>query len=137
MTGIMAPVLKFSSELRNLSLAEQLVDKISTKHKISHDLYGNILISLTEAVNNAIVHGNRLDNSKMVEIIYSCNKKTLVLCVKDEGNGFNFNVLPDPTSPENIEKLDGRGIYLIKNLADNVEFSQNGTQIEMKFNLNS
>jgi len=127
--------VKFTSELKNISLAEQLVDLISTKHKISNDLYGNILISLTEAVNNAVVHGNKLDASKQVEISYKCDKHNLVLNVKDEGLGFNYNVLPDPTSSENIEKLNGRGIFLIKNLADEVKFLNNGTQIEMKFKL--
>jgi serine/threonine-protein kinase RsbW len=131
----MSQIIKFSSELRNLTLVERLVDKISEKYKINPDLYGNILISITEACNNAIVHGNRLNSEKSVEVKFEYENKLLIVNVSDEGEGFNFNNLPDPTNSENIEKLDGRGIFLIKNLADSVEFFNNGKQIKMTFNL--
>jgi len=125
--------ITFNSEISNLSLAENLVDLISYTNNISEELYGNILISITEAASNAIIHGNALDFNKKVEIVYFIENSILQIVVTDEGNGFDYNNLPDPTSSENLEKIDGRGIFLIKNLADSVSFNQKGNEITIKF----
>lgn len=131
----MSSTVRFSSDLNNLTLIENLVDKISEQYQINPDLYGNILISLTEACNNAIVHGNKLISDKFVDVSYYCRNNELILEIIDEGEGFDFKNLPDPTSPENIEKVDGRGIFLIKNLSDKIEFFNNGSKIKITFNL--
>lgn len=128
--------LKISSKLDNLPLIEGLVDDVCDKFKISEDHYGNILIALTEAVTNAILHGNKQDAQKQVEVNYIKNDSELCFVVVDQGTGFDPSLLPDPTAPENLEKPTGRGIFLIKNLADKVEFEDNGRIIKMYFNLN-
>jgi len=126
--------IKFSSELQNITLAEQVIDNLSTKFDVSAEVYGNILVSIVEAVNNAIKHGNKLDESKFVVLSYEVTDLYISFTIEDEGPGFDYTNIADPTTPENIEKPDGRGVFLIMNLADEVQFSNNGATISMKFN---
>ncbi|MFH1321042.1 MAG: ATP-binding protein [Bacteroidota bacterium] len=125
--------LNFSSVPENLALVEKLIDEICENYCVNEDYYGNILISITEAVNNAIQHGNKYDPNKSVDVVFESDSETLYFTVVDEGEGFDYNKLPDPTDPENIEKIEGRGIFLMKNLADGVEFSKNGSIVELNF----
>lgn len=127
--------LRLSSKMESLSLIEGLVDDLCDKLKIGEDHYGNILIALTEAVTNAIMHGNKQDAKKHVDVQYATKDSELCFTVKDEGPGFDPSTLPDPTAPENLEKPTGRGIFLIRNLADRVEFENNGTTLKMYFSL--
>ena len=94
-------MLRLSSDPRNVSRIENFVERVAQKYKIAPDLYGNILISLTEAVNNAIIHGNRKDEDKFVQVRHKRQKDCLSVRVSDEGQGFDYKQLPDPTSPEN------------------------------------
>jgi len=71
----------------------------------------------------------------MVDIKMELHNDTLRFIVHDEGLGFDFNHVPDPTQQENIEKVEGRGIYLIRHLADDVKYSDNGATLEIQFNL--
>jgi len=105
------------SDFGSLTKVEGLVDKICSDLDVNEDYYGNVLIAVTEAVNNAILHGN----------------KDFCFSVKDQGEGFDFNNLPDPTAPENIEKENGRGIYLMKSLAEAVEFDDHGRIVRVYF----
>ncbi len=127
--------IEISSELNNLGLVEQFIDQICDSKSLSEDVYGNVLIAVTEAVNNAIVHGNLLQNSKQVVVRYSESLNQICFTVIDQGLGFDFNNLPDPTSPENIEKENGRGIFLIKNLSDDLAFEVPGNVVSIYFNL--
>lgn len=123
----------FSSDLQNISIAEQVVDNISTQYNISSEVYGNILVSIIESVTNAIKHGNKLDTSKNVTFTYEVFSNEIVFFIEDEGNGFDYTSIADPTLPDNIEKPDGRGVFLINNLADKVEFLRNGAGIKLNF----
>ena len=125
--------LEINSEISNIAEVEKLIDNVCEDLKLSEDNYGNILIAVTEAVNNAIIHGNKNNPSKKVKISVDKITKEVVFSVFDEGGGFDFNSLPDPTSPENLEKPDGRGIFLMKNLADKVEFFENGSKVCVTF----
>ncbi len=133
----MKRTINFSSIPENLTLVEKLVDDICIDHNINADYYGNIMISITEAVNNAIQHGNKYDPSKSVEVGFNTDNDAEVLSftIEDEGDGFDFNSLPDPTEPKNVEKLNGRGIFLMKNLADEVDFSKEGRVVELNFKM--
>jgi len=128
--------LEIFSDISNISEVEKLIDTVCEDLKLSEDNYGNILIAVTEAVNNAIIHGNKNNSSKKVKIIVDKITKEVVFSVFDEGGGFDFNVLPDPTAPENLEKPNGRGIFLMKSLADKVEFFENGTKVCITFVVN-
>ncbi len=127
--------IKLASTIENLSIVENLVEDISTKNIIDEDMLGNVMVCVTEAVTNAIEHGNKNEITKNVYIDYKTIDNKLIFKVKDEGKGFDFENIPDPTLPENIEKEDGRGVFLIRNLADEVEFDKNGTEIIFKFDL--
>ena len=100
------------------------------------DIYGNIMIAVTEAVNNAIRHGNKGNSSKNVLISLSLEDGLIKFKIQDEGEGFNFHQLPDPTSAENISKPGGRGIFLMKHLSDEVDFTESGKVVELSFYVN-
>ena len=128
-------MIQIASHPNNISLVEGLVQNIASGKKLSDDLHGNILISLTEAVNNAIVHGNCCDKSKNVQICFSQRRNQLKFKISDEGRGFDPEKLPDPTSPENICNIGGRGVFLIRQLCDHIEFKDNGRTVEMHFKI--
>jgi serine/threonine-protein kinase RsbW len=121
----------------SIGKVEAFIEELQEKYEIPDDVFGNILISITEAANNAIIHGNRCDESKEVtiDVSHNENSKVLTFKVQDEGEGFDFNNLPDPTSPENLEKITGRGVFLMKQLADWVIFADGGSQVELQFRL--
>lgn len=125
--------LNFESKADNIVIAEKLVDDVCREFSVNEDYYGNILIAVTEAVNNAINHGNRQNPDKLVHVDFSHKNSGFCFTVKDEGDGFDFENLPDPTDPANLEKISGRGVFLMRHLADEVEFSEKGTKVEMVF----
>lgn len=127
--------IKFASKPENITIVEKFIDDLRAEINIGDDVYGNILISLTEAANNAMLHGNDGDESKTVEISYGLDDrgKNLSFIVKDQGPGFDYNNLPDPTAPENLERTSGRGVFLMMQLADMVVFSDKGATVEMQF----
>ena len=131
----MKKMLNIPSKIENLSIVEKAVDEISSKYNLSSELYGNILIATIEAANNAILHGNQLDENKNVDIVFKLENKFLKVTIKDQGKGFDYNNIPDPTAPENIEKINGRGIFLMERLADQIKFFDNGSRVELTFNL--
>ena len=127
--------LTFKSEIKNINLVEKLIDEISATYSISSDIYGKILLAVVEGVNNAIVHGNRLNKEKTVSIEYSIDSELVEFVISDEGKGFDFNHVPDPTTPENVEKSHGRGIFLMNHLADEIEFMDKGCRVKLVFKL--
>lgn len=127
--------VKIPSIKENVSVVESFIENVGEKIKIEESIYGNILVSVTEAVNNAIVHGNKEDKTKKVRLGLKKNKKSVRFVVEDEGVGFDYDNLPDPTSPKNLDKVKGRGIFLIKSLSDKTTFKNGGKMIEMLFKL--
>ena len=127
--------IKFPSEANNIRLVEKLVDEVCAEIGVNEEKYGNILIALTEAVNNAIHHGNLLNPKKLTTVQCKQINEKLTFLIKDEGVGFDYENLPDPTDPKNVEKPDGRGIYLMKHLSDEISFENNGSSIELSFEL--
>lgn len=127
--------LSITSEVRNISFVEKMVDDLSSAYKIDSDLYGKMLLAVVEGVNNAVVHGNKLDKSKTVTVEYSIINDSLYFHITDQGCGFDYNAVPDPTTPENIEKPHGRGIFLMYHLADGIEFKNNGSEVRLMFKL--
>jgi serine/threonine-protein kinase RsbW len=127
--------LNIFSEVINIRVVENTIDEISTELNIGSDDYGKILVATLEAVNNAIIHGNKVDNSKSVKIGFEYKTQNLTVTVADEGPGFIPDNVPDPTSPENIENLHGRGVFLMKNLCDQISFNDLGNEVKMKFKI--
>jgi serine/threonine-protein kinase RsbW len=128
-------MLKLPSNPRNVAIIESFVNRIVEQYRISPDLHCNILVSLTEAVNNAMIHGNCGDESKNVLIKLRRQRDTLAIQVSDEGCGFDPASVPDPTAPENITKCGGRGVFLMQQLSHLVRYHNNGSTVEMQFKL--
>lgn len=129
--------IDFPAKAENIALAEKLIDEACATHNVHESRYGNILIALTEAVNNAIHHGNRLDPTKQVTLGYAVKDGRIIFLVQDQGPGFDFNHLPDPTDPQNLEKPHGRGVFLMRALAEQVEFQDQGATVTMAFRIDA
>ena len=121
----------------NIRMIESFIDNAKERFHLNEDMYGNIMIAVTEAVNNAIKHGNKADSSKNVLLSLTLDDNLLKFIIKDEGHGFDFHSLPDPTAPENLDKPGGRGIFLMRHLSDDVNFKDNGRVVELSFYMNA
>jgi serine/threonine-protein kinase RsbW len=130
-------VIQIPSILENIRVIESFIDNAKEQYNINDDIYGNIVVAVTEAINNAIRHGNREDRKKNVNLTLSLLEDTIKFVVKDEGEGFDHQHLPDPTAPENLEKIGGRGIFLMRQLADELHFREQGREVEMVFYVSS
>lgn len=128
-------MFQLSSQPQNVAKIESLVQQLAHTYNLTPDVYDNILISLTEAVNNAIIHGNGCDCNKTVSIRLKKLKDKLAIQVSDQGCGFNYNQLPDPTSPENLTKPGGRGVFIMNSLCDRLKFQNGGSTVEMQFTI--
>lgn len=128
--------IEIPSLSENIRMIESFIDNARERYHLDDDIYGNIMIAVTEAVNNAIKHGNRNNSSKNVSLSLSLSEGLIKFRVEDEGEGFNYDQLPDPTSPENLDKPGGRGIFLMKHLADEVSFNEKGKVVELSFYMN-
>lgn len=92
-----------------------------------------IRLAMREALNNALRHGNRMDPNKRIHLSYSCDpQQGLKVMVRDEGVGFDPDAVPDPTEPENLDRTGGRGVFLMRNLMDEVEFRDGGREVHMR-----
>jgi serine/threonine-protein kinase RsbW len=129
--------IQIPSIVENIRMIESFIDNAKDRFHLDEDLYGNIMIAVTEAVNNAIKHGNAGNSSKNVFLSLYLNESLLKFIIKDEGGGFDYENLPDPTAPENLEKPGGRGIFLMKHLSDEVQFTDGGKIVELSFYMNS
>ena len=125
--------LKIESQANGLRMVEKAIDEVTNELGISQDCYGKILVSTMEGVNNAIVHGNKSIPDKLVAVEIHFSKNELKIKISDEGEGFRPQDVPDPTVPENIEALNGRGVFLMSRLADTIKFSKKGNAVTMTF----
>lgn len=125
--------MEFSSVPENINLIEVLVEELKVELKLSEEAEANILVSLSEAVNNAIYHGNKSDPEKTVRISVEKLETELIFTIEDQGAGFNFSTVRDPTAIENLDQPTGRGIFLMRNLADKVEYFSEGRKVMITF----
>lgn len=136
MNSISSINIEIPSLSENIRMIESFIDNAKERFNLNDDIYGNIMIAVTESVHNAIRHGNRGDAKKNVHLSLSLQDDAIRFIIKDEGQGFDHENLPDPTSPENIENPGGRGIFLMKHLSDEVNFLNNGQTVELIFYIN-
>ena len=120
--------ISISSEISNIVKVENFVETFTV-------LYGKISLSVIEAVNNAILSGNKRQPDKMVSLVAEKTDKQFKVTVSDEGEGFDYEVIPDPTLPDNINKITGRGLYLMKTLSDELISENGGSTVTLVFNL--
>ena len=134
-TALSPKHIQLPSDLSYLPRIEGIVDNLAKEFKLPEGISANVYMALTEAVKNAIVFGNNSNHDQPVDIFIKQDEKKLTVTVEDQGKGFDFSATPDPTAPENIQKITGRGIFFMKNLSDNVEFANNGASVKLTFNL--
>ena len=129
--------IQIPSLIENIRVVESFIDNSKEKFNIEDDIYGNIMVAVTESVNNAIRHGNKFDKDKNVLLSLFVEPDRIKFEIEDEGNGFNYEALSDPTAPENLENPGGRGIFLMKNLSDEVAFQNEGRKVQLTFFINN
>ena len=125
------------SNQKEISHIEKFLQQISGDLHLDDGMMYRLLVACTEAVNNAIIHGNKLDPGKKVLVRCRVRKKTLTLSVRDEGTGFDPENLQDPRDERNLLKESGRGVFLMRSLMDKVKFkrlkSGSVTEMQVKF----
>jgi len=130
--------IQINSSLTELYKIEEFVESISDVFNINNNYYSTILISLDEAVRNAIEHGNKFDENKKVEISFVSTKGELIFSVKDEGKGFNLTDIPDPTNPKVDDNQEvGKGLFLMAQLSDDLKINDEGNRISLYFKVSS
>jgi serine/threonine-protein kinase RsbW len=126
--------VSIGSELEYLDLVQAVTDCITGFMGFEEDTAHWIGMSVRESVTNAIQHGNKLDQSKKVDINFEVTPDCLEITVRDQGIGFKVENLPNPLDTENLLKPSGRGIFYIRSFMDEVEFrerSQGGMEVHM------
>ena len=129
--------LKIKSDINQIHEVEKFIEDICDYYNINNSYFGNIVVAVSEAVENSIIHGNKCDTSKTVHISFEANQKGIVFTIEDEGDGFKFDNIPDPTDIQSNPEKKGTGIFLIKTLTDEALFLNNGGKIQLKFNITS
>jgi serine/threonine-protein kinase RsbW len=126
--------LKYPSSIEAVGEAAAAVSEYLHRLGISEDVAFGVDMAVREAITNAVVHGNKLDSAKLVEITLAHSPEGFEIKVHDQGAGFNPSDVPDPTQDENLLKTSGRGIFFMRNFMDLVEWSpgsQGGTNVRM------
>lgn len=122
---------EYKSDPEFLPEIEQYIISILEKENFSDEIINNLSLSVAEAASNSIIHGNKLDPSKKIQISLNIYKDKVQIIIKDEGKGFNPKSVPNPTAPENIMKESGRGIHIMKTFLDSLDynFTPEGTEV--------
>jgi len=127
-------ILMIQSDQSELKKVEYFLDDIFTKNNLSKKYFNKLYLCVSEAVINAIKHGNRNDLNKKVIVKIDCSLHEIEVLIEDEGDGFDRNKLQNPTDKENIRKESGRGIFIIKKLTECINFNEKGNSIQFKIN---
>jgi serine/threonine-protein kinase RsbW len=123
--------LELPSDLSLMNIVlEYLLDRVDKMGLIKTE-QSNLFVALDEAFVNAIKHGNRNDPTKLVRVTAELSSREAIFTVEDEGEGFDVREIPDPRDPANLFKSTGRGVLLIYNIMDEVEYTERGTRLRM------
>lgn len=120
------------SELRNV---EKFLFLVFERNHLPQKYFNKVLLCISEAVINAIEHGNKSDREKKVIIHLCCIKKVLLIEIHDQGEGFNYKCLNDPTNENNIRKETGRGIHIMKSIAKSLSYHDHGKILKIEISL--
>ena len=127
--------LMLASSYAELERVEGLLNQLQQALGVDDDFYARLMLSVSEAATNAIVHGNKLDLSKKVMIQAKANTTILTFTITDEGNGFDPEDIANPVDEENLLNTSGRGVFLMREYTDEIEFQDNGRKLILTFNL--
>jgi len=121
------------SELEQIKTVERFIEQLESEWNLDEDTFGNAMIAVTEAVNNALKHGNNYDPDKNITIKAVLTDNILEFTVADEGEGFDPEQLPNPLKEDNLLKDSGRGVFILRQLADKVRFNKRGNTVTVTF----
>ena len=124
--------MSLSSRFENLELAQHLCGKLLEGREVPEETRHWLLMALREALANAIKHGNRQDVSKRIHLEMDVVDENLQITIRDEGEGFEVNDVVDPTQGDALMRPGGRGVYLMRNIMDSVDFKENGLLVELE-----
>jgi serine/threonine-protein kinase RsbW len=124
--------LTLSSKPRNVGKVEGFLKKVDRIARLDEIQEHKLMIALTEAVNNAILHGNKSKEEKKVRIVCEIRETGLLFTVTDEGRGFKPDTVANPLREENLLKESGRGIFLMRTLLDRIEFHRTREGMQLK-----
>lgn len=127
--------LCLKSSYEEVEKVEKLLNSLQDELGFNNEFYAHLMLAVSEAATNGIVHGNQLEKSKSVVIKAFRDKERLIIETQDEGEGFNPETLPDPLAKENLLKASGRGVFLMEEYADNVEYADGGSKLILTFKL--
>lgn len=127
--------LTLHSTYEEVEKVELMLSSLQDKIGFDDEFYARLMLAVSEAATNGILHGNKLDESKTVTIKAYQDQNTLIFESKDQGEGFDPDNVPDPLAEENLLKTSGRGVFLMKEYADKVDYSEKGTKLKLVFNL--
>lgn len=125
-------ILVIKSEVSQLEVVERFIFDIFRECNLAVKNFNKVFLCISEAVINSIEHGNKNDINKLISIGIECNENQMDIYIKDEGDGFNLNEIPDPTTISNIKKESGRGIHIIKSISKKIEFNNEENCIQFK-----
>ncbi len=128
--------LEIESDPNNLITVEEFINYFAKDLGLNDDKLSALLLAVTEATTNAIIHANKSDKNKMVQITAKIVDGKLNVIIKDEGPGFEPEDVPDPTDPENLLKDSGRGLYLMRIYMDDLQYRHTPTGTETILVLN-
>jgi serine/threonine-protein kinase RsbW len=128
-------ILAIQSDKKELIKVEQFLRLYFKSKNLPEYFFNKVFLCVSEAVINSIEHGNKMNNHKKVTIEASCVNNDLSIEVSDEGEGFNYNDVPDPTTTENIYNETGRGIFIMKSICNKLNFKDEGKCVEIKIEL--
>ncbi len=125
-------ILIINSDKRELKKAEAFLNLFFEENNLSKRNFNKVLLCLSEAVLNSIDHGNQNDTEKRVAIQADCQNELINITIRDEGNGFDYENIEDPTKDKNIRNESGRGIHIIKSFSKELNFKEKGKSIQFK-----
>ena len=128
-------ILAIKSDKKELEKVEKFLQKIFEKENLPNQCFNKVYLCISEAVINSIEHGNKNDRTKEVDIQINCSRGNLCIEVHDQGDGFDYELVEDPTTKENIKRETGRGIHIMKSLCSQVEFKNRGKSVSIQIDL--
>lgn len=125
-------ILVIKSDVTELKKVEDFVINIFIEYELDKKYFNKTYLCISEAVINSIRHGNKSDLNKQVFIVADCIETEIIIQIEDEGEGFDIKKVKNPTLKENVNKESGRGIFIIKNLSDGIEYNDKGNRVQLK-----
>lgn len=125
-------ILVIDSKHSELQRVEKFIKDVFSYYNFNEDCFNKVFLCISEATVNSIIHGNKEDHRKKVELNVDCKKHLISVTITDEGDGFDINAVPNPTKKENLLKESGRGIHIIKTIANKLTFNKKGNSLKFE-----